>query len=95
MSLAENTPDVLSASPILYTTSIMKMAEVDVLSYIIGFDPDEPLGGPAEVVEGTAVITHDEVIIDEAVARSQKLALGNEAEIMGQSFTIVGLTKGM
>ena len=93
--LAEHTAGVVSASPILYTTSILKTSEADVLSYIIGFDPDEPLGGPSEVVAGTAVVAIDEVIIDEAIARAQKLELGDEVEIMGQAFTIVGLTRGL
>lgn len=66
-----------------------------MLSYIIGYDPDEPLGGPMEIVAGTAVVASGEVIIDEAIARSQKLDLGDEVEIMGQTFTIVGFTRGL
>ncbi len=95
MALAKHAAGVVSAGPIIYTTSIVKTNEADVLSYIIGFDPDESLGGPVEVVAGTAVVEADEVIVDEAVARAQKLALGDEVEIMGQSFTIVGLTRGL
>lgn len=95
LTLAEHAAGVVSASPILYTTSIVKTDNADVLSYIIGFDPNEPLGGPREVVKGTAVPASDEVIIDEAIARSQSLALGDEVEIMGQTFTIVGLTRGL
>lgn len=95
LTLAEHTDGVISASPILYTTSIVKTVEADVLSYIIGFDPNEPLGGPAEVVAGTAIVANDEVILDEAIARSQKLELGDEVEIMGQTFTIVGFTNGL
>jgi len=95
MRLAEHNPEVVSASPILYTTSVVKAGDSDVLSYIIGFDPDEPLGGPEEVVAGTAVVHSDEVIIDDAVARSQNLVLGDEVEIMGHTFTVVGLTRGL
>lgn len=95
MRLAEHDPAVASASPILYTTGVVKAGDRNVLSYIIGFDPDEPLGGPGRIVAGTAVLHHDEVIIDEAVARSQELALGDEVEIMGHPFTIVGLTRGL
>lgn len=95
MALAERVPGVVSASPILYTTTVLKTSEADVLSYIIGFDPDEPLGGPPQVVSGTAVVAQGDVIVDEAIARSQKLTLGDEVEIMGQTFTIVGLTRGL
>lgn len=95
MRLAEHHPDVISASPILYTTSVINTDKGDVLSYIIGFDPDEPLGGPQLVVEGNLEVARDEVIIDEAVARSQDVALGDTVEIMGETFTVVGITRGL
>jgi putative ABC transport system permease protein len=85
LRLAEHHPEVASASPILYTTSVVKAGNSDILSYIIGFDPDEPLGGPRLVVEGRLEVGRDEVIIDEAVARSQDLTLGSEVEIMGHT----------
>jgi putative ABC transport system permease protein len=93
--LAARAEGVTSASPILYTTSIVKAGGVDVLSYIIGFDPDEPLGGPPIVAAGTTQLRQDEVIIDRAVARSQGLALGDIVEIFGQEYTIVGITEGL
>jgi putative ABC transport system permease protein len=74
---------------------VVRTGDGDVLSYIIGFDPFEPLGGPGSVVEGTAKLEKDEVIIDEAVARSQGLTLGDEVEIMGHTFTIAGQTEGL
>lgn len=95
MRVAAHAPGVETASPILYTTSIVKTDKADVLSYIIGFDPDEPLGGPPALVAGTGKLERDEVILDTAVARSQQLLLGDEVEIMGQTFTIVGLTSGL
>ncbi|MCB0035905.1 MAG: ABC transporter permease, partial [Anaerolineales bacterium] len=33
--------------------------------------------------------------LDEAITRSQNLKLGDEVEILGQTFTIVGLTRGL
>ncbi len=95
LRLASHAEGVASASPILYTTSVIETPGADVLSYIIGFDPAEPLGGPQAVVAGTTDIKTGEVIIDEAVARSQGLDLGDEVDIMGESFTIVGLTQGL
>lgn len=95
MRLAEHNPNVVSASPILYTTSVVKTGNSDVLSYIIGFDADEPLGGPGQVITGRPFVNRDEIIIDAAVARSQKLAIGDDVEIMDHTFTIVGLTQGL
>ncbi len=95
MRLAEHAAGVATASPILYTTSVIKAGEADVLSYIIGFDPDESLGGPQYVIAGTTRLARDEVIIDRAVARNQGLSLGDEIEIFGQEFTIAGITQGL
>ena len=93
--LASHAAGVTQASPVLYTTGIVKTDGADVLSYVIGFDPEEPLGGPQSVMAGTNSLQPGEVIIDEAIARSQGLSLGDEVEIMGQTFTVVGLTKGL
>lgn len=95
MVLASHADGVLDASPILYTTTVVKTDEADVLSYIIGFDPDEPLGGPRTVIAGTNRLRQDEAIIDEAIAHSQGINLGDEVEIFGQDFTGVGLTQGL
>jgi putative ABC transport system permease protein len=95
LRLASHAGGIASASPILYTSSIIETDRADILAYIIGFDPGEPLGGPSTVVAGTTRLKRDEVIIDEAVARTQELGLGDEVEILGETFTIVGLTRGL
>jgi putative ABC transport system permease protein len=95
LRLASHAEGVASASPILYTTSVIETNQADILSYIIGFDPDEPLGGPQNLVAGTTDLQPDQVIIDEVVARSQELGLDDEIDIFGETFTIVGLTKGL
>ena len=93
--LASHATGVINASPILYTTGVVKVNKVDILSYIIGFDPSEPLGGPRTVVAGTTLLQRDQAIIDEAVARAQDVGLGAEVEILGHTFTVAGITRGM
>jgi putative ABC transport system permease protein len=95
MRLASHAEGVASASPILYTTTVIETEGADVLSYIIGYDPNEPLGGPQGLVVGTTNLKEDEVIIDEAVAHSQGLSVGDTIDIFGETFTIVGLTQGL
>ena len=95
MRRAAHAEGAASASPILYTTTVIETGQADVLSYIIGFDPDEPLGGPQSVVAGTTKVKRDEAIVDEAVARSQGLSVGDGVDILGHTFTVVGLTNGM
>ena len=95
MRLASHTGGIASASPILYASGVVKVGQAEALSYIIGFDPAEPLGGPQAVMAGTANLQRDEAIVDVAVARSQGLGLGDEVEILGETFTIAGLTEGL
>jgi putative ABC transport system permease protein len=92
---AERARGVTSASPIGYTTGVYKVGQVDILAIIIGFDPDEPLGGPRTVVRGAAKVESEEAIIDEAVARAQNVQLGDTVEIFGDDYTVVGLTRGL
>ncbi len=95
LRLASHTKGVASASPILYTTTVVETGRGDVLSYIIGFDPDEPLGGPRRLLAGTADLHEKEVIIDAAVARSQNVGLGDTIQLFGEDFTVAGLTQGL
>ena len=92
---AGRVPGVSSSSPILYTTGVIKARDADILSYVIGFDPDEPLGGPQAVILGTNHINRGEAIIDDAVARNQKVGLNDNVEIFGETYIIVGITKGL
>jgi putative ABC transport system permease protein len=95
LRLAARADGVISASPILYTTSVIKVNQADVLSYIIGVDPHEALGGPRSVIAGTTRLGYGDVIIDQAVARVQGVWLGDEIEIFGETFTVVGITVGL
>lgn len=95
LRLAGYARGVTSASPILYTSASVKAGQAELLSYIIGFDPDEPLGGPRTVVAGTSIVRSGEAIVDEAVTRAQQLQVGDAVEILGESFTIVGITRGL
>lgn len=95
LRLAEKSEGVVSASPILFASSVLKAGESEVLSYIIGFDPEERLGGPRRVKAGTNQLARNEIIIDQAVARNQDLSLGDGVEIFGREFTITGITQGL
>ncbi|MCB0189553.1 MAG: ABC transporter permease, partial [Caldilineaceae bacterium] len=95
MVVASHARGVVSASPILFTTTTLKAGSADILSYIIGFDPDEPLGGPPSVMVGTTQLGKDEAIIDDAIARTQGVSLGDEVEVFGEPFTVVGITRGL
>lgn len=94
-TLAEHAPGVVDGSAILFTTTTLEAGDANILSYIIGYDPDELLGGPPAVIAGTTRLKEDEAIIDEAVARSQDLGLGDNVEVFGEEFIVAGITRGL
>jgi len=95
MQRAGRVEGVLSASPILYTSTSVEVHGSRVLAYIIGYNPDSALGGPRSVIAGTTRVNQNEAIIDEAVARAQDVWLGDRVDIFGETFTVVGITQGL
>lgn len=63
-------------------------------SYVIGFDTKAGVGGPVEVSEGTGTPKYGEIVIDDVLARSAGLGVGDEVVIGRQPIKIVGISKG-
>jgi len=62
-------------------------------AYMIGYEPEQG-GGPWEIGEGRKPATDSEIVFDGVLARRHNLHIGDTFEIMGQDFTIVGLSDG-
>jgi len=60
---------------------------------VIGLPPDAQIGGPWRVVEGVSVPAAKEAIIDREVASKSGVGLGDKVKILGQEFTLVGLSE--
>lgn len=66
----------------------------DVNSYIIGFDPTEKVAGPQKIIAGRGDPGTDEIVIDTVMAQSKHLSVGDNLEIFGRSFKIIGISQG-
>jgi putative ABC transport system permease protein len=87
----ETIPGVKAVSPIVtWTTSFRKQLYV-----VYGIDPDQfsTIGGELKIVEGRGLEHHGEVIIDSRMAGATGLAVGDEIELLGTGFHIVGISK--
>ncbi|MFA5872949.1 MAG: FtsX-like permease family protein [Anaerolineales bacterium] len=62
-------------------------------AYLIGYDPDRG-GGPWRIHTGREPQTDGEMVLDRILAERHNLTLGDSIELMGQNFTIVGLSDG-
>ena len=84
---------VKKAVGITYSNTAAEIGGNRIFSYIIGFDPQEPFGGPWEMSTGTQDISPDEVVLDKIIAAQNGVGLGDEIKVMGRSFKIAGLSQ--
>jgi putative ABC transport system permease protein len=87
-------PGVASVSPILYLTNNVVAGDERNLAYIIGLPENAELGGPWKIASGRNLPGEGEAIIDRNVAEKSGTALGDEVEILGEEFEMIGLSEG-
>ena len=86
-------PGVAAVTPIRYISNNVVIGEERNLAYIIGLPKKAEFGGPWKVSSGRSLPGKGEAIIDRNVAEKAGVTLGNEVEILGEEFKIVGLTE--
>lgn len=87
-------PGVASVTPILYLTNNVVAGDERNLAYIIGLPERPELGGPWKVSSGRNLPGEGEAILNRNVAEKSGIALGDEVEILGEEFEVVGLSEG-
>ena len=90
---AENIRGVDQVIPILSQFIILDLHEKKQPAYMIGYDPREG-GGPWQIVAGREPTTKQEMVFDQVLADRHGFTLGDQVEVMGKDFTIVGLSNG-
>lgn len=90
----KNVPGVASVTPIMYLTNNVIAGEDRNLAYIIGLPENAALGGPWEVSSGRSLPGKSQAIIDRNVAEKSGVGLGDNVEILGEEFELIGLSEG-
>ena len=100
-------PGVQSASPVLYVTNVVEAEREQGLVYVIGLPTNtsgeaaapetaetavSTVGGPWKVLEGKALPSEGEVIVDRGVAERLGVELGSEVKVLGRPLKIAGLS---
>ncbi len=85
---------VASATPIWYVTGFIEMGTERNTAYIIGLPSAPAVGGPWQIVAGKALPDRKEVILDRGIVTRAGLGLGDTVKILGEEFTIAGLSAG-
>ena len=90
---AERIRGVEEVTPILSQFIILELHEKKQPAYMVGYDPEQG-GGPWQLAAGREPRAKKEIIFDRVLAERHGLNLGDQVEVMGQDFTIVGLSSG-
>lgn len=90
---AERVRGVEEVTPILSQFIILELHEKKQPAYMVGYDP-ELGGGPWQLAAGREPRSKKEVVFDRVLAERHGLKLGDQVEVMGQDFTVVGLSSG-
>lgn len=84
---------VAEATPILSQFVILDLHGKKQPVYLIGYDPALG-GGPWDIAKGRHVETERDLVFDRVLAGRHDLSIGDMVMIMGNEFTIVGLSDG-
>jgi putative ABC transport system permease protein len=89
-----NVPGVEAATPILYATNTVQMADDQIVTYVIGIQPDTLMGQPWRIAQGASIPLDGQTIVDYGLATRAELDVGDTVKTLGQEFTISGLSDG-
>jgi len=89
---ARQAEGVAGVTPILSQFVILDLHDKKQPAYLIGYDPALG-GGPWQLAAGREPEAGDEVVFDRVLAERHDLSLGDRFDLMGQTFTIVGMSE--
>jgi putative ABC transport system permease protein len=84
-------PDVEWAAPVRSFLSIVGVHDRKVPVNVIGYTPGEA-GGPWELRAGRAPTSDDEVVVGSTLARQHGVGVGDQLDLLGTRFSVVGTT---
>src|SRR3989344_5239617 len=63
-------------------------------TFIVGYDPNEGIGGPLRVIEGKSTPSNGEIIIDRVFAENKNIKIGDSLPVATENFKVVGISEG-
>jgi putative ABC transport system permease protein len=87
------TAGVASAVPVVAQYAVLDLGQSKQFAVVIGYDPAQG-GGPWALRDGRLPAADNEVVLDAVLADRNGVRVGDEFGLMGQTFTVVGLSAG-
>lgn len=78
---------------VLAADIIFTYDDIKTPATLVGYNPENGVGGPWVLSEGRNVRTGNELTLDTWLARRAALSIGDSVSVLGRRFTIVGLTR--
>ena len=85
---------VAAVTPILEATDTISAADERAVAYVIGLPEGSSMGGPWDIVEGSAQVGPGEIIVDRGFATKAGVTIGDRVGVLGGEARIVGLSRG-
>ena len=87
-----DTRGVQSASPVLFLLPGVVYGDQISTVYLIGYDPNEPLGAPPAIIIGRGLERDGEIVVDKAFATRMGLTVGDTVRVDEQQLCVVGIS---
>jgi len=85
---------VAAVTPILEVTDTISAGDERAVVYVIGLPESASMGGPWDIVEGSAKAGPGEIIVDRGFAARAGVTIGDTVGVLGGEARIVGLSRG-
>lgn len=85
---------VATVTPILEATDTISAGDERAVAYVIGLPEGASMGGPWDIVEGSAQVGPGEIIVDRGFATKAGVTIGDSVGVLGGEARIVGLSRG-
>lgn len=92
-SRIDNFKEVKRVVPICGSLYSFDVGNKKIAAYLIGYDTKEAFGGPWKIKDGKNMPEENEVILDEYIAKINNISIGDNVELSGEEFRVVGFSE--
>lgn len=85
---------VQSVHPLIGRRVPLRINDEETNTIVMGYDVQNKVGGPLEIVKGKTAPQNGEIIIDEVLAKTINKTIGETIDLIDLPFTIVGISRG-
>lgn len=93
-SVLKKIAGVRAVASITRSFASARIKDREVTMFLLGFDAESGVGGPPEIVAGTARLAAREMVVDRAFAAKRRLQIGDTVAIGQTRFVVKGLSAG-